>query len=397
MPALETLYWAAAACVAYPYAVYPAWLAFQSRVRPRPVRRRAGELPSLTVVLAAHDEAEAVARRVREFRRAIVAQELHGAVVVVSDGSTDDTAEAARRAAREGDDSVPVTVLELTENRGKAAALTAGCLAAGNDVLALADSRQTWEPDALTRLLENFADPDVGAVGGELLVEAKPGVMAGVGLYWRFEKWMRRSEGLTGSTVGVTGAICAVRRELFRPIPDGTILDDVYWPLDVVAQGYRVVFDGRARALDRLPDKVGAEFRRKVRTLSGNFQLVARRPEWLSPRMNPAWFAFVSHKLARLLVPWALIATFVLSAALGGPIYGSLFVIQSLGTLLGLSGLHGATARRSKLASAGASFLVLNAAAWVALWVWASGRAGRSWTRTTYAADRPALVGGASR
>jgi cellulose synthase/poly-beta-1,6-N-acetylglucosamine synthase-like glycosyltransferase len=150
-----------------------------------------------------------------------------------------------------------VRVVKLPENVGKAAALSAGVAEARNDVVVVADARQTWAPDALARLLENFDDPEVGAVSGELHVESSPGVMAGVGLYWRFEKWMRRREGLVHSTVGVTGAIAAVRRGLFRPIPAGTILDDVYWPLVVAMQGYRVVFDGRARAFDRLSGSRG--------------------------------------------------------------------------------------------------------------------------------------------
>ena len=105
--------------------------------------------------------------------------------------------------------------------------------------------------------------------------------------------------------VGVTGAISAVRRELFRPIPSGTLLDDVYWPLLVAMQGYRVIHEPRARAYDRLPERPLDEFQRKLRTLTGNFQLVARLPQALLPWRNPIWFQFLSHKLLRLLMPWA--------------------------------------------------------------------------------------------
>src|SRR5215470_5324190 len=105
------------------------------------------------------------------------------------------------------------------------------------------------------------------------MLESALVVMAGGGLYWRFAKWLRQKESLIHSQVGVSGAIAAVRRELFRPIPHGTLLDDVYWPLQVAMQGYRVVHDDRARAFDRLPENPRDEFRRKVRTLAGNFQL----------------------------------------------------------------------------------------------------------------------------
>jgi cellulose synthase/poly-beta-1,6-N-acetylglucosamine synthase-like glycosyltransferase len=276
-------------------------------------------------VVAAYHEQGTIARRVRELTRQIADAGLTGEVLAVSDGSTDATAEVAR-ACDTG--AVPLAVLIRPHNEGKAAALSAGCDEARYDVIALAYARQTWAPDTLERLLENFADPEVGAVGGKLFVESTPGVMAGVGLYWRYEKALRRMESLVRSTIGATGAVCAVRRSAFRPVPSGTVLDDVYWPLRVVMGGHRVVFDGRARAFDRLPDAVGAEFRRKVRTLAGNFQLVARLPGSVVPGLNPIAFGFVSHKLMRLAVSWAWLAAAVLAEWQGGTIYPVLLGAQ---------------------------------------------------------------------
>src|SRR5262249_24591108 len=151
------------------------------------------------------------------------------------------------------------------------------------------------------------ADSAVGAVSGELVVESAPGVMAGVGVYWHFEKWLRRAESGFDSMVSVTGCIAAARRELFRPIPAGTILDEVYWPLNVAMAGYRVVHESRARAYDRLPERARDEFARKVRTLAGNFQLMAVMPKSLAPWRNRLWWQFVSHRVLRLAVPWALL------------------------------------------------------------------------------------------
>ena len=380
---LESFYWFSAAGVAYPYVVYPALLTVQSRWRPRPVRRAkpGEERPTVSVVIAAFNEGLNLARRVEELSFQIAEAGLTGEIVVVSDGSTDRTVEAAKGAETP---NVPIVVIELPRNVGKSASLNEGCRAAKHAVIVLADARQSWAADALERLLENFADPEVGAVSGELFVEAAPGVLAGVGLYWRYEKALRRLESLVSSTVGLTGSIAAVRRELFRPIPPGIVLDDVYWPLRVVMDGRRVVFDGRAHAFDRLPDAVGSEFRRKVRTLSGAFQLVACLPRSLLPWRNPVWFALVSHKLMRLVVPWALIALAVCAAALGGPIYGGLFAVQLAGTLVGVLGLNSRVAKRSRAASAAGTFLMLNAAAFVGFWVWATGRTTRSWTKTRY-------------
>src|SRR5207245_1006943 len=181
--------------------------------------------------------------------------------------------------------------------------------------------RESLDPQSLKLLLENFADPSIGAVSGNLVLERTPGVLAGVGLYWRFEKWLRGQESRLYSMVGLSGSVSAVRRELFRPIPEGTILDDVYWPLQVVMQGYRVVLDERARAYDCLPESSRDEFRRKVRTLSGNFQLLGRLPAALLPWRNPVWLQYLSHKMLRLLVPWALLAMFAASLLLEPPLY----------------------------------------------------------------------------
>ncbi len=236
--------------------------------------------------------------------------EVPGEVIVVSDGSTDGTVAVAQQYADQG-----VRVIELAANEGKAVALSRAIAAAQEDIVVFADARQRWADDALVRLLENFADPQVGAVSGDLVLEESPGVMAGVGLYWRCEKWLRRAESAVGSQVGVTGAISAARRRLLPAIiPAGTLLDDIYWPLCVAMHGYSVVHDERALAFDRLPDQPRDEFRRKVRTLTGNFQIMTLLPASLLPWRNPVWLPWVSRKLSRLAMPWALLGMLSASA-----------------------------------------------------------------------------------
>ena len=398
MGVVEIIFWACAAGVAYAYVGYPLALLLVARLRPRPVNcadataANSPPLPSASVVIAAYNEAHRVASRRDEFCAVFDAEGIDGEVVIVSDGSSDNTAAAARQGA-----DARVRVIELTQNAGKAEALTRGVAAATRDVVVFADARQRWAPDALRRLLENFADPAVGGASGDLVLESAPGATSGVGLYWRYEKAVRKLESRVHSTVGATGAISAVRRPLFRPIPPRTILDDVYWPLQVVMQGHRVVHDGRAEAYDRLPDTARDEFRRKVRTLSGNFQLVARAPGILLPWRNPVWLGFLSKKLMRLAVPWLLIGMLVASALLPGLFYRAALVAQLAGYAIGVAGVNHAVASRSRLASAAGSFLVLNAAAWMAFWVWALGRADRSWKKVLYVpAGRPAAPAKAS-
>ena len=199
-------------------------------------------------------------------------------------------------------------VLELPRKVGKAAALTQGCALARYEILVFADMRQTWAADALRLLLENFADPEVGAVSGDLVIEAAPGVLAGVGLYWRFEKWLRRRESRVCSMVGVTGGD---QRRAPRAVPAHSAGDDPGRRLLAVAGRLcRATASSTTcmrRAYDRLPARTSDEFRRKVRTLAGNFQLATLLPGALLPWRNPIWLQFLSHKLLRLAVPWALL------------------------------------------------------------------------------------------
>ena len=382
----KVVFWLASAVVVYPYAVYPMILAFRARLWPRQIARgKAGDgLPSVSVVVVVYNEEDRIGARVSGLARQIRDLGLEGEIVVVSDGSADRTVAIAKSIDGEG---VPIRLVELSENVGKAAALTEGCRAACNEILALADVRQTWAPDALARLLENFDDPAVGAVSGELFVRDSGGAMAAVGLYWRFEKWLRRNESLIHSTAGLTGAISAVRRTLFKPIPKGIMLDDVYWPLRVVMDQHRVIFDGRAHAFDQLPDDLSSELRRKVRTLSGNFQLVAAMPDVLLPWKNPIWFALISHKLMRLAVPWAALAVLVTGPIVGGVLPLGITVLGLAAVVLGVAGLVPSLAARSRLLAAAASFLALNYAAWLGFWVWILGRSDRSWTKITYRAE----------
>jgi glycosyltransferase involved in cell wall biosynthesis len=379
MDPLEIVFWLCAAVAAYTYVGYPLLLALASRVRHAP-RRVEPTRASVSLVLAVHNEEQNLPRRLEELTALVKASGLPGEILVVSDGSTDRTVEVARGSEADG-----VRVFALEPNQGKAAALTRGAAEARHDLLVFADARQRWADDALTRLVENFADPTVGAVSGDLVLESAPGVLAGVGLYWRFEKWLRKTESRLGSQVGVTGAISAVRRALFpAAIPTGTLLDDVYWPLCVAMGGHRVVHDDRARAFDRLPDRPRDELRRKVRTLAGNFQLVTLLPASLLPWRNPVWLQWLSHKLLRLVVPWALLGLLVSNAfLLDDPLYLVLFVGQLACYGLALLGLT-PLGRRVKPLGAAASLMMLNAAAWLAFWVFLTGRSRQAWRKVNY-------------
>jgi cellulose synthase/poly-beta-1,6-N-acetylglucosamine synthase-like glycosyltransferase len=359
---MRWLFWIAAALILDAYVGYPLWLWVRSWWAPRPVLRGRIE-PTVSAAMIVKNEESVIAGKLDNlFAMDYPAEKLE--IVVVSDGSDDGTV-----GILEGLKEHPrARVLLKDTSQGKAAGLNDAIRMARGEIVFFTDARQQIEPGALRCLLENFADPEVGCASGELML-GEPGdgeTGRGMGLYWRIEKKIRELESASGSVAGATGAIYCARRELLDPLPAGTILDDVLLPMQIVRKGARVVFDSRARAWD-LPD-LGhkREFARKVRTLSGNYQLLQLAP-WLLSGGNPIRFEFVSHKLLRLAVPFALLAILVATLFLPQPFYRAALVMQIVFYGLSLAAVAGVNiGPLSRVADAARTFVVLNTAAMVA-------------------------------
>jgi GT2 family glycosyltransferase len=324
---LEVLFWAALFLLAYVYAGYPlvAWL--RSTLLPRHHVRAPAE-PTVSIVVAAHNEADRIEARIENLL-ALDYPAGRREIIVGSDGSTDET---VFRASRYGDAGVRVEAFRAW--RGKSAVLNELVLGSTAEIILFADARQRFDRGVLRILVSHFADPTVGAVSGELMLAGDgPGTSIGRGtsFYWRYEKFIRFHESRAASTVGATGAIYAIRRALFEPIPNDTILDDVLIPLRIVRQGYSVQFAPEARAFDAVSATAHQECVRKVRTIAGTFQLFARERWLLNPLRNPVWFQAISHKGLRLALP-ALHAT-VLAANLA--LTDGVLYLCALGAQLG--------------------------------------------------------------
>jgi poly-beta-1,6-N-acetyl-D-glucosamine synthase len=335
---MEAVFWAAFGLVLYVYAGYPLVLAVWARVATRQPESAGDHLPPVSVVMAARNEAARLPGRIENLLALDYPAELLE-IIVVSDGSTDHTARVVApytaAARRPGLGAAPRVRLIETGPHGKAAALNAGVAAARHETILFADARQRFARDAVRQLVANFADPAVGAVSGELVLDCEAGASASsasdsVGAYWRYEKWLRAQESAIDSMLGATGAIYAMRRACWRPLPEGTILDDVLAPMRAVLAGWRVVFEPRARAFDLTAPDLAAESRRKTRTLAGNYQVLALEPSLLVPGRNRVWLQYVSHKLGRLAVPWALVVLVVagMMLAVSSTLYLVLTAVQ---------------------------------------------------------------------
>ncbi len=297
--------------VLYTYAGYPLLAVVISRWRPRHWHR--GETgATVSVIMPVHNGAALLRTKVGHLLR--LDPTLVRQIIVVSDGSTDNTAQILHEFS-----DPRLQVLDLPEQVGKAEALNHAMLRATQDLLVFTDIRPSLDESALRTLLTNFADSSVGCAAGELVVrrsEAHDAAASTVGgAYWRYEQAIRTAESLWDSPVGVYGGFYAVRRTFARPFPPGLILDDMFQPLSIVRQGYRSVLDRSAVVVDTWPATTRGEFQRKVRTLAGNFQLVKLAP-WVLTGENRLRFQFVSHKLLRLLVPYAFLLMLCSAAVL---------------------------------------------------------------------------------
>lgn len=378
----EIIFWLAFAALLFTFAGYPVLMGLLAAGRPKPVRiSEASPLPRLTCLVVAHNEAERIGPRVENFLAADYPAELIEVVVVV-DGATDSTGERVRAL---GDARVRV-IIQATR-QGKAAGLNAGVAAAAGEVMVFADARQRFAPDALRALARNFSDPAVGAVSGNYCLEpAADAVGEGVDAYWRLEKIIRAAESRYDSSIGCTGAIYAIRRALFQPLPPDTILDDVVIPMQVALQGKRVVFEPEAKSFEPLAVATGREFARKRRTLAGNFQMLFRHGSWLWPWSNRLWWQLVAHKYLRLAAPPLLLLLLATNVALAEqPLYRGLLMAHLAFYFTAVVGIA-FPQLKLRLFSLPAGFVFLNFTTGAGFWHYLRQPAGAGWASTAPAA-----------
>jgi len=366
---VKILFWFSLSLVIYAYFIYPSWLFLRVRLYPRPVRPKP-IFPTVSIVIAARNEGKCLKEKLHSLQRLDYPGGLME-TIVVSDGSTDQTNEILGNLA----DSRVRSIL-LSANLGKAQSLNRAIEVSNGDIIVFMDVRQRVATDSLKMLVENFADPTVGCVSGELVLGRveESAAPRGVGSYWKMEKSIRCWESASGSTVGATGALYAARRSLIPRLPAALVLDDVFVPMAVARNGARVIFEPRALAWDVLSSSSKQEFQRKVRTLFGNYQLLRFAP-WLLTAANPLRFEFISHKLSRLAVPFALISVIVASAFLSGFIYKLPIAVGiGLAALGALSLLRAPLGFGSRVAELALAFFLLNTAALVAFFYFAIGK-----------------------
>ena len=364
------LFWSSCFLIGYAYFGYPIILFIAGAIFGKPVKKQ--EIyPTISMIIAGYNEEKNIEKKIINcLALDYPAEKLE--ILIGSDGSNDKTNEIARKYA-----SPAIKLFELPSRQGKPGVLNYLVPKAGGDVLVFADCRQMFDKNALKELSANFADENVGCVSGELILQADENstVGGGIGFYWNYEKLLRECESKTGSMIGATGAIYALRKNLFTVVPPDMLLDDVYIPMKVVEKGYRAVFDRAAIAYDFISKDAAQESKRKIRTLAGNWQLLP-----CLGKASISW-KFISHKITRVVAPYFLICLLFSNIfLLNSLFYRVVLCLQVAFYLAALAG-YVIKGRNIKLLNIPYTFCVMNINAIQGLYVFLARKQSATWAK----------------
>ena len=361
----QIIFWLSAGALLYTYVGYPLLIAFVSTLRPRRVKR-GNYAPSVTMIITAYNEEGALAAKlentlVLEYRRELLE------VIVASDCSTDRTDEIARAFASKG-----VLLHRQTQRLGKTAAQNAAVTKAHGDIILFSDATSLYAPDALRKILPNFADESVGCVGGRLIY-VDPGdthVGRGAKSYWNYETFLKRHESRACSLIGVSGCLYAVRRTAYVPLYHEACSDFII-ATKMIEQGLRTIYEPGAVCTEETNQQHDNELRMRVRIIAQTFTDLWRHRVMLNPfRSGLYGIQLLSHKVMRYLVPVFLIALFAASASLSSVSisYRIFFVAQSIGYVCGaMSWLLENLGVRSRILALPHYFVLANVASLIAM------------------------------
>ena len=329
----ELIFWIAVwiplyAFLGYPVVLLTLRLAIRREVRKAPIR------PFVSLLIPAYNEARTIARKI-ENSLALEYPPDRIEIVIVSDGSSDQTVNIARSAGG-------VRVLALPKNRGKVSALNAALPELRGEIIVFSDASGILAADSVRRLVENFADPSVGAASGRYRVVKANEVNIGASedLYWKYEAFLKTQESRLASTLGAHGHLHAIRKELYPFPPAETINDDYVIPLSVLGRGFRAVHEPAAVVFEEAREMTG--FGRRIRIVAGNLQQLRHLGQFLSPCQPLPLLFFLSHKVVRLFVPFAMLTALATNLLLiGSQAYRALFGAQVMFYALAALGLTG--------------------------------------------------------
>jgi cellulose synthase/poly-beta-1,6-N-acetylglucosamine synthase-like glycosyltransferase len=355
----------------------PLIIAFLSKIKSRPVRKDS-ITPLVSLIIAAYNEEKIIGEKIENTLSLDYPQDLLE-VIIVSDGSMDETEHIARQFIDEG-----VKLFHYPDRRGKPYALNYAVSHARGEVLVFSDANVLCEKDAIRKVVQNFSDPSVGCVTGKILLRPfSTEEPLGEGFYMRVEGFIHRQESLFSTMIGTDGAMYAIRKELFKPLPEETLVDDFVISMRVLEKGYRIVYEPEARGTEMVPASVGEEFKRKVRIIAGGYQSIWMLRSLLNPFRYPVIsLEFTSHKLLRWFSPFLMSMLFLSSLFLiARPLYLFVFCLQLAFYLLAFIALIYKDTRNRVLVYVPYYLCATHLAAIMGAWGWLSGRQRVQWRK----------------
>jgi cellulose synthase/poly-beta-1,6-N-acetylglucosamine synthase-like glycosyltransferase len=391
MSIILVLFWLSIGCIVYTYAGYPLVLILLSGLRQlrtdwRHVssgrsRRVPGsrDMPHVAVLVAAYNEERHIEERVRNIlEQDYPAERLR--IYVGSDCSSDRTSRIVTSF-----DSPRVTFADFRARRGKPSVINDLAGMATEEILVLTDANTFFAPDTVSKLVRHFDNPQVGCVCGELRMVGGGGNVENQDhIYWRYERLLKFFESRIDALLGANGGVYALRRADYRPIPANTIVDDFWISMEIIESGRRCVYDPEAVATEAIPERIGDEFRRRVRIGIGNYQALGRFARMLDPRRGWVALSFFSHKCLRWLVPHFMVMALACNLLLiEHPFYSGVFIAQIL--FYGCAWIGWRYARQGitpKPLRIPLFFVSMNLGLLVGFWKFATGGFSGAWARS---------------
>lgn len=383
---LQVIFWIASGIVIYSYVGYPIILGMIARLRGKTANsdealgqsKLPEEYPFVSIIIAAYKEESVILERLNNAIQMDYPADRYE-VLIGCDGNEDTTGELV-----ESFNDSRIKLCQYPQRRGKPSVLNDTVPQAKGDIIAFSDANTFWERDALKRLVSHFENETVGGVCGQLcLTDPYTGENVD-GMYWKYENILKRWEGQIGALLGVNGAIYAIRKDLWEPIPANSIVDDFLIGMRIHLKGLALLFDEKAIANEESAPSIGAEFHRRARIGAGGFQSLCWLSSLLSPKYGYTAFAFWSHKVARWLCPAFLATAFVANLFLiNQPLYQASMILQCCFYGTALAGRYlvgnGKAIRLTRLTT---MFTDMNLALSVGFWRWASNQQSGAWKRT---------------
>ena len=336
LTSFKILFWSSLAIIVYSYLLYPALLTVFAKLFSRPVvSKNDDHLPEIGVLVPAYNEEKVIARKIENILSMDYPPEKIS-VWVGSDCSDDKTDEIVSAFT-----DPRVHFWRSPKRGGKTGIINGLAPQIQSEIILLTDANTMHRPDCLKAMAKHFGDTAVGGVAGHIEHKITDGNENAETVYRSFESYQKVLEGKLHSTISAFGGSYAIRKKLFQPIPENAYSnDDVLIPMNIIRQGYRIIYEIDAVSEEDMTEEVSSEFQRRVRIGAGNFQAFFWLFDFFNPMRGWPWFCYTSHKVTRWFSPFFIALCFascLLIALLGNlPIYKFLL---SVGIIFSVSGL----------------------------------------------------------